>query len=183
MSENKPANLRLYEAFYTRKSTPTLNSRGRNVVNSQTFYFSILQTILKHFQRSFVERHSIIRALYSIHSIYLQLSYISHIFYTFHPTPFELRINIARAEHFLIPDDAVDRRKLGFWILLFLNSSLRPHQNSFIYFNFAAEGQHEQIIETESSLWRSTCICKRKIHLLLPKHFLVYSQTLHIGVA
>ena len=49
MSENKPANLRLYEAFYTRKSTPTLNSRGRNVVNSQTLYFSILQTILKHF--------------------------------------------------------------------------------------------------------------------------------------
>ena len=49
MSENKPANLRLYEAFYTRKSTPTLNSRERNVVDSQTFYFSILQTILKHF--------------------------------------------------------------------------------------------------------------------------------------
>ena len=42
MSENKPANLRLYEAFYTRKSTPTLNSRERNVVDSQTFYFSIL---------------------------------------------------------------------------------------------------------------------------------------------
>ena len=27
--------------------------------------------------------------------------------------------NIARAEYFLIPDDAVNRRKLGFWILLF----------------------------------------------------------------
>ena len=153
---------------FTLESARLHSTPERNVVNSQTFYFSILHTILKHFQRSFVYRHSIIRALYSIHSIYLQLSYISHIFYTFHPTPFELRINIARAEHFLIPDDAVDRRKLGFWILLFLNSSLRPHQNSFIFFTFAAEGQHEQIIETESSLWRSTCICKRKIHLLLP---------------
>ena len=44
-SENDPANLRLYEAFYIRKCT--LNSiLGRNVVNSQTFYFSILETIL-----------------------------------------------------------------------------------------------------------------------------------------
>ena len=30
-----------------------------------------------------------------------------------------LCIYIARAEYCLIPDDAVDRRKLGFWILLF----------------------------------------------------------------
>ena len=47
MSENDPANLLRYEALYTRKCKPTLN--GRNVVNSQTFYFSVLQTILKHF--------------------------------------------------------------------------------------------------------------------------------------
>ena len=52
MSENDPANLRLYEAFYIRKCKPTLNSR--ETVNSQTFYFSILETILKHFYRSFV---------------------------------------------------------------------------------------------------------------------------------
>ena len=30
-----------------------------------------------------------------------------------------LCIYIARAEYCLIPDDAVERRKLGFWILLF----------------------------------------------------------------
>ena len=52
MSENDPANLRLYEAFYIRKCKPTLNSR--ETVNSQTLYFSILETILKHFYRSFV---------------------------------------------------------------------------------------------------------------------------------
>ena len=48
-------------------------------------------------------------------------------FYTFHTyvtssTHFTLHllsIHIARAEYFLIPDDAVDRRELGFWILLF----------------------------------------------------------------
>ena len=45
-SENDPANLRLYEEFYIRKCKPTLNSR-RNVMNSQTFYFSILETIFK----------------------------------------------------------------------------------------------------------------------------------------
>ena len=69
MSENDPANLRLYEAFYIRKCKPTLNSR--ETVNSQTFYFSILETILKHFYRSFVYRNSIIRALYSIYSLFL----------------------------------------------------------------------------------------------------------------
>ena len=52
MSENDPANLRLYEAVNIRKCKPTLNSR--ETVNSQTFYFSILETILKHFYRSFV---------------------------------------------------------------------------------------------------------------------------------
>ena len=126
---------------FTLESASLHSIPGRKVVNSQTFYFSILQTILKHFQRSFVERHSIMRALYSIHNLFLQLSYIRHIFYTFHPIPFEICIYIyiyiysARAEYFLIPDDAVDRRKLGLWILItFLNSSLRPHQNSFFYF-------------------------------------------------
>ena len=52
-------------------------------------------------------------------------------FYSFHTyvtsfTHFTLHflcIYIARAEYFLIPDDAVDRRELGFY---FLNSSLRP---------------------------------------------------------
>ena len=50
MSENDPSYLRLYEAFYIRKCSASLHSiPGRKVVNSQTFYFSILQTILKHF--------------------------------------------------------------------------------------------------------------------------------------
>ena len=48
MSENNHAYLRLYEAFYIRSAS--LHSiPGRNVVNSQTFYFSILETILKRF--------------------------------------------------------------------------------------------------------------------------------------
>ena len=41
MSENDPANLRLYEAYYIRKCKPTLIPE-KNVLNSQTFYFSIL---------------------------------------------------------------------------------------------------------------------------------------------
>ena len=56
-------------------------------------------------------------------------------FYSFHTyvtsfTRFTLHllcIYKAHAEYFLIPDDAVDRRKLGFRILHFLNNSLRPH--------------------------------------------------------
>ena len=86
MSENDPVNLRLYEEFYIRKSAPleiaSLHSiPGRNVVNSRTFSFHISEVILKHFQRSFVQRYSIIRVLYSIHSLFLQLSCIRHIFY------------------------------------------------------------------------------------------------------
>ena len=61
---------------FTLESASLHSVPGRNVVNSQTFYFSILETILKRFQMSFVQRHSIIRALYSIHSIFLQLSYM-----------------------------------------------------------------------------------------------------------
>ena len=50
-SENDPANLRLYDAFYIiGKCKPTLNSREKCIiVNSQTFYFSILETTLKRF--------------------------------------------------------------------------------------------------------------------------------------
>ena len=39
MCENNPANLSLYEAIYIRKCKPSLNS----------FYFSILETMFKHF--------------------------------------------------------------------------------------------------------------------------------------
>ena len=41
MSENDPVNLRLYEAF-TLESASLHSIPGRNVVNSQTFYCSIL---------------------------------------------------------------------------------------------------------------------------------------------
>ena len=47
---------------------------------------------------------------------------------------------------YIIPDDAIDRWKIEFQIY-FLNSSLRPHQNNFVTFNYVAEGQHEQIIQ------------------------------------
>ena len=68
------------------------------------------------------------------------------IFYTFHPT-LSLLIYIARAEYFLIPDDTVDRRKLGFWIFLFKQQFKASLEQFLYFFNYAAEGQHEQIID------------------------------------
>ena len=51
------------------------------------------------------------------------------------------------AEYFLIPDDAVDRRKLGFQFLVF-KQQCKASIGQFLYiFNHAAEGQHEQIIQ------------------------------------
>ena len=41
MSENDPDNVSLYEAFYIRKCKPH-SIPEKNVLNSQTFYFSIL---------------------------------------------------------------------------------------------------------------------------------------------
>ena len=119
MSENDPANVRLYEVFYIRQWKLTLNSWEEcSEFAYLIFQYFILQTILQCFQRSFVWRQSIIRALCSIHSLFLQLSYVSHIFQTFQPS-LSLYIYIYSAhEYFLIPDDAVDRRKLGFFILL-----------------------------------------------------------------
>ena len=49
--------------------------------------------------------------------------------------PFELCIYIAHAEYFLIPDDAVDRRKLGFWILLF-KQQFKASLEQFYIFKF-----------------------------------------------
>ena len=45
----------------------------------------------------------------------------------------------------IIPDDAVDRRKLEFQILLF-KQQLKASLEQFYLFNYA-EGQHEQIID------------------------------------
>ena len=105
---------------------------GRNVVNSQTFYFSISETILKHFYRNFVQRHSVIRALYSFYSLFLQLSYIRHIFHTFHSTPpLHLYIQHTRNIFSSLMMTLIGRNlDFGFY---FLNSGLRPHQNS-LYF-------------------------------------------------
>jgi len=50
MSENDPANLRLYEAFYIRKYKPTLNSREEcTEFADDAFWYSILETISKRF--------------------------------------------------------------------------------------------------------------------------------------
>ena len=119
--------------FTVRKCKPTLNSREEcSEFADLLFQYSSLKRV----QRSFVQRHFIIRALYSIHNIFLQLSYIRHIFYTFHTTP-SLHIYIAHAEYFLIPDDAVDRRKLGFQFLLFKQQfntvACKGHYNIFFF--------------------------------------------------
>ena len=45
MSENDPDNLSLYEAFYRKKESASASLHSipeKNVLNSQTFYFSIL---------------------------------------------------------------------------------------------------------------------------------------------
>ena len=54
MSENDPANLRLYDAMkhFTSESASLHSIPEKNVLNSQTFYFSFfffLETILKRF--------------------------------------------------------------------------------------------------------------------------------------
>ena len=51
-------------------------------------------------------------------------------------------------EYFLIPDDAVDRRKLGFQFLVFKQQCKASIEQFLYIFNHAAEGQHEQIILT-----------------------------------
>ena len=106
----------------------TLLSLGKTVVshlNSRKdytdvadllFQYYILETILKRFQRSFVQRYSIIIALYSTHSLFL--CFHTYVTSFTHFTLHFLRIYTARAEYFLIPDNAVDRRKLGFQFLL-----------------------------------------------------------------
>ena len=103
----------------------------KNVLNSQTFYFSIL------FQRPFL---SAFRGLLSRDTPSSELCILFIVyFYSFHTyftsfTHFTLHflcIYIARAEHFLIPDDAVDRRKLGFQFLLFKQQFKDVRANCF----------------------------------------------------
>ena len=147
---------------FTLESASLHSIPGRNVVSLQTFYFSTLETIHKHFQRSFVQRHSIIRALcipftvcfYSFHT-YITSHHLHISPYTFFAY---LYIYIAHTEYFLIPDDAVniDWRKLGFWVL-------RPHQNSLIFFNY------EQIKEIIFSLGRKNNILTKRKDFMAPQ--------------
>ena len=100
MSENDPANVRLYEVFYIRQWKLTFNSWEEcSEFAYLIFQYLILQTILERFQRSFVWRQSTIRALCSIYSLFLQLSYVSHVFQTFQPS-LSLYINIAHTNIF-----------------------------------------------------------------------------------
>ena len=131
ISENNPANVRLYEVFYIRQWKLTLNSWEEcSEFAYLIFQYFILQTILQCFQRSFVWRQSIIRALCSIHSLFLQLSYVSHIFQTFQPS-LSLYINIAHTNIFSSLMMPLIGESLDF-LFYFLNSSLSPHENSFI---------------------------------------------------
>ena len=131
MSENDPANVRLYEVFYIRQWKLTLNSWEEcSEFAYLIFQYLILQTILERFQRSFVWRQSTIRALCSIYSLFLQLSYVSHVFQTFQPS-LSLYINIAHANIFSSLMMPLFGESLDF-LFYFLNSSLSPHENSFI---------------------------------------------------
>ena len=131
MSENDPANVRLYEVFYIRQWKLTLNSWEEcSEFAYLIFQYLILQTILERFQRSFVWRQSTIRALCSIYSLFLQLSQVSHVFQTFQPS-LSLYINIARTNIFSSLMMPLFGESLDF-LFYFLNSSLSPHENSFI---------------------------------------------------
>ena len=131
MSENDPANVRLYEVFYIRQWKLTLNSWEEcSEFAYLIFQYLILQTILERFQRSFVWIQSTIRALCSIYSLFLQLSYVSHVFQTFQPS-LSLYINIAHTNIFSSLMMPLFGESLDF-LFYFLNSSLSPHENSFI---------------------------------------------------
>ena len=132
------------QAFYIRKCKPTLNSQEEcSEFADLLFQQFISQTIAQYFQRSFVCRWSITGALCSIHSLFIQLSYIVTSFTHF--TLHFVCICMVRLEYFLIPDDAIDSEKCGFQILLF-KQQFKVSLELFYNFNYAAEGQHEQII-------------------------------------
>ena len=89
------------------------------------------QTILKRFQRSFVWRHSIIRALYSM-AQFISLAFI-HTSHLLHISPYTFFAHIQRARNIfssLMMPLIGESLALRFY---FLNSSLRPHQNNLIF--------------------------------------------------
>lgn len=48
---------------------------------------------------------------------------------------------------YIIPDDAIDRWKIEFQILLFKQPFKASSEQFYVTFNYVAEGQHEQIIQ------------------------------------
>ena len=90
---------------------------------TQPSIFILFYMIL--FQRLFLLELCILLTVY-FYNLHTDVTSFTH--FTLH----FLCIGIGCAEYFLIPDDAVDRQKLGFQFLL-LNSSSRPQQNSFIH--------------------------------------------------
>ena len=48
---------------------------------------------------------------------------------------------------YIIPDDAIDRWKIEFQILLFKQQFKASSEQFYVTFNYVAEGQHEQIIQ------------------------------------
>ena len=115
---------------FTLESASLHSIQEKNVLNSQTFYFSIL------FQRSFL---SAFRGLLSrdIPSLELCIPFTVY-FYSFHTfvtsfTPFLCISYIQRARNIF---SSLMMRLMGQSLdfrFQFLNSSLRPHQNSFIF--------------------------------------------------
>ena len=104
---------------FTLESASLHSIPEKNVLNSQTFYSSIL------FQRPFLSafRGPLSRDTPSLEP-YIQFTVYFYSFHTYvtsftHFTLHFLCIYIARAEYFLIPHDADDRLKLGFQFLLF----------------------------------------------------------------
>ena len=159
MSENDPAHLRLSEAFYIRKCKPTLKSR-ENVVNSQTFLQ--FQHLRDHFFKCLKALLEVL-CLETFHHILERCIPFTVYFYSFHTfvtsfTPYtffayiQLSRNIFSSLMMLLIGESLD--------FTFLNSSLRLHQNSVIFFNYAAEGQHEQIIKAS---------CVQHVSILLTK--------------
>ena len=114
--EKDPANLRLFEAFYIRKynlpSTPE-----KNAANSRTFYSNNYFNTSR--DSSYFDTHSLDHSIHFYSYIYISCYYLAHAFTpTFsrisHVFTLHLYISLMR-NIFLIPDDAVDRRKLGFY--------------------------------------------------------------------
>ena len=130
---------------FTLESASLHSIPEKNVLNSQTFYSSIL------FQRPFLSafRGPLSRDTPSLEP-YIQFTVHFYSFHTYvtsftHFTLHFLCIYIARAKYFLIPDDAVDRRKLGFKVLVF-EQQFKVSLKQFYLFLIML--QHEQISET-----------------------------------